>query len=263
MTNNRSVSTVADLISNRKKKLKMPVGVKVSGPCLDVISMLLQRQPSRRADAHKLSNAQWLREAAKEETFHFEAAGAAQDNASSSSLVPAAVPKVSNSDASSPIKSWPLLEAAGGDSGGGNGSASMSNDSPADESEWELVPSESTVIGEALLRQVEMRRTSLLKIEEGEEEESSCEEEGRSGGGGSGGSDVGEEVLARSDALFLKGIHEVMEDSRLAAEHLGAVNDPRVSVVLDQLKDFLSHPSVDKALARSVATHTAGGGGIF
>mmetsp|Transcript_14753 Transcript_14753/g.30300 ORF Transcript_14753/g.30300 Transcript_14753/m.30300 type:complete len:466 (+) Transcript_14753:188-1585(+) len=204
---------VPDLIHNQTKQLKIPV--QVSRPCLQVISMLLQRQPHRRADARKLSEAEWFRGETKggENNADGDDPGF-QDH---TRLAPAELAEDSAL----------------------SGSVAVSG--------WELVPSESTAIGEALLLQADMRRTALLKIDE------LVEEQGDN-----------QDVVAQSDA-FLQGINEVMECSRKAAEHLGAANstDPRVSQVLGQLHDFLRHPAVDRALARSeitaVASCTEGG----
>jgi hypothetical protein len=236
-------ANVSDLIVNQRRELKMPV--RVSPPCLDVISCLLQRQPTKRASVQKLAAHPWVAHEQDYEANLFLAAdrGAGAAEAPPPLLLPHSplaspptpLPPLSelpppSGDVSSHHRSRDRVAGSSSSSSSGSRSSSDLSASVA-VSGWELVPSKSAAVAEALRQKARAKQTELLlalsRVDEGAEAEGDC-------------------------AADLQGVREVMEYSRRAAEHFGACNrDDEVAAVLEQLQKFLKHPRVDAALARS------------
>jgi hypothetical protein len=233
---------VPDLIANQRRELKMPV--RVSPPCLDVISCLLQRQPAKRASAQKLAEHPWVAHDKDYGANLFlaadQGAGAAEAPPplllphSPLASLPTPLPPLSElppppGDVGSHHRSRDRVAIAGTTSSSGSRSGDLSASVAV--SGWELVPSKSAAVAEALRQKARAKQTELLlalsRVDEGAEAEGDC-------------------------AADLQGVREVMEYSRRAAEHFGACNrDDEVAAVLEQLQKFLKHPRVDAALARS------------
>jgi len=249
------------LIANQRRELKMPV--RVSPPCLEVISLLLQRQPTKRASAQRLAAHPWVQQQATDSDALLSRDGAAASTAAAEATSP--LPLSSLLLPSSPLKEAPRghetlpvpppsrnakSDGTGGHSDGSSGSNGLSESVAV--SGWEMIPSKSATVAEALRQKAHARQRELLlslsRIHEGAE----SGEDSDSGNGENNKSKRSSKRVATA-AADLQGVREVMEYSRRAAEHFGACGgkDEEVAAVLGELQEFLKHPAVDAALARS------------
>jgi len=218
---------IAELRANQcKGELKLPLTP--SKPCRDVIRALLQRQPQRRAGADDLLRSEWL-------------AGPAQP---SSARSPAPGPGY--------CPGRPEAGGAGAGSAAGQGAATAGVASagvaPAGALDasvvpcgWEVVPSQSLLVAEALMRDADRRSRAVLAAV--------AEDGGCHGGGGEAGGPADLDLAAT-----LLAIGEASSAYRRATEHFGAAGEAaEVSRALARLQRFLAHPAVDAALSRSVS----------
>jgi len=256
---------VPDLIANQRRELKMPV--RVSPPCLEVISLLLQRQPTKRASAQRIAAHPWVQQQATDSDARLSGNGAAASAAAAAAAEATSPPPLSSLllSSSSPLKEAPRgpetlpvpppsrnakSDGTGGHSDGSSGSNGLSESVAV--SGWEMIPSKSATVAEALRQKAHARQRELLlslsRIHEGGE----SDEESDGSNGENNKSKHSSKSVATA-AADLQGVREVMEYSRRAAEHFGACGgkDDEVAAVLGELQEFLKHPAVDAALARS------------
>jgi len=259
---------VPDLIKNQRRDLIMKVHV--TPPCLELIGLLLQRQPIKRACAQCLAAHPWVQNQGNDCCVGPSGGGAAAASGAeatsppplsslllspSSSLegVPPAtetlpVPPSGVSRGGAAVGAHNRSEE--GASSNNNGSGSSLSESVAS-SGWEMIPSKSLTVAEALRQKALTRQKELLlslsRIHEGGE----SDEETDDGDGQLKSRPSGKKVATA--AADLQGVREVMEYSRRAAEHFGACGgkDDEADAVLEELHEFLRHPAVDAALARS------------